>query len=151
MKVKYKKAVLWGVIAIVINMVIGNLLYMNPFVHGFFKAHQGHPAMKSHAAFGGVANWIIMNALFSLVFLAILVFLFVLIYKGLPWKGWKKGLAFGLIVAFVKAVPEAFNQYMILTYPTSLILVQLINTIIGITIFGIVLGFFFDRFKAIKD
>lgn len=54
-----------------------------------------------------------------------------------------KGLSFGLIIGFIKSVPEAFNQWMIINYPVPLILVQLFNTYLSIIIFGLLLGFIF--------
>ena len=62
-----------------------------------------------------------------------------------------KGLFFGLLLGFVKAVPEAFNQWMLFDYPTILITVQLINTLLGLTIFGILLAIIFEKFKVVQN
>ncbi len=88
--------------------------------------------------------------LFGTLLILIFIALYLTLYKGLPGKGWQKGLFFGLMIGFIKAVPEAFNQWMIFEYPNILILLQLINTLVGLMFFGIVLGFIFDKFKVIK-
>jgi hypothetical protein len=35
-KINYKKTLLWGAVVLIIHMLIGNLLYMNPFVMDIF-------------------------------------------------------------------------------------------------------------------
>lgn len=106
--------------------------------------------MKPMEAFGGLGNWLLLTMLFGTFLIIIFIALYLILYKGLPGKGWKKGLFFGVMIGFIKAVPEAFNQWMIFDYPNILILLQLINTLVGLMFFGIVLGFIFDKFKVIK-
>ncbi|MGD2033600.1 MAG: hypothetical protein PVF73_00985 [Bacteroidales bacterium] len=150
-RVNTKKACLWGAIVLIIDMITGNLLYMNPAVMKIFQEFEGHPTIKPMEAFGGMSNWILLNASFSIIFIIILISLFVKLYESLPGNGWIKGLSFGLIVGIIKAVPEAFNQFMLFNYPTPLIIVQLVNTLLGLIIFGTLLGFFFTRFKVIEE
>jgi len=147
--INHKKAFLWGAIVLIIHMAISNLFYMNPLVMNIFKEYEGHPTMKPMEVFGGLTNWIMLNAIFSIIFVAILILLYLKLYESIPGKGWKKGLSFGLIIAFVKAIPEAFNQFMVFNYPTVLILVQLVNAILSLIIFGILLSLFFNKFKVI--
>ena len=40
---------------------------------------------------------------------------------------------------------------MIFNYPNILIVVQLVNTLLGLTIFGILLAVIFDKFGVIKE
>lgn len=148
--INYKKAILWGIVVYIIDAIFGNLLYMNPLVSGIFNQYGGHPSMKPMEAFGGLANWLLLTMLFGTFLIIMFIALYLMLYKGLPGKGWKKGLFFGLMIGFIKAVPEAFNQWMIFEYPNILILLQLINTLVGLIFFGILLGFIFDKFKVIK-
>lgn len=149
-KINYKKAIIWGIVVLIIDMIVGNLFYMNPIVMGIFEQYEGHPTMKPMEAFGGMGNWILLNALFSVFLIAIFIALYLLLYESIPGTGWKKGLSFGLMIGFIKAVPEAFNQWMLFVYPTILIQVQLINTLIGLVIFGILLAVIFEKFKVIE-
>jgi len=148
--INYKKAFLWGTVVLIIHMAIGNLFYMNPLVMGIFQKFEGHPTMKSMEAFGGMTNWIMLTAIFSIVFIMILIALYLKLHESLPGKGWQKGLSFGLIIGLVKAIPEAFNQFMLFNYPTILILVQLINSVLSLIILGVLLSIFFNKFKVIN-
>ena len=146
-----KKAFIWGLVAYLINMVVGNLLYMNPIVMELYGQYGDHPSIKPMSAFGGMANWLITNSLFSTVFMTAVIILFIVLYQSLPGKGWIKGLSFGFIIILIKAIPEAFNQFMLFVYPIELILIQLINSSISIPIFLIVLALFYSKFKVIES
>lgn len=151
MKVNYKKAVLCGLLAIIINMVVGNLLYMNPIVAGIFKAYEGHPTMKPIEEFGGQGNWVLLNLLFGLALMIFFIILYFLLYKGLPGNDWKKGVFYGIMIAAIKAVPEAFNQWMLFVYPNKLILIQLANTLVSLILFGTYMGIIFEKFHVIEE
>lgn len=45
-KLETKKAVLWGTIVIILQMILSNLLYMNPIVSKINKQFEGHPSIK---------------------------------------------------------------------------------------------------------
>ena len=150
-RINTKKAVLWGTVLIIIQMIIGNLLYMNPIVASINKQFEGHPSIKSFDFLGGLGNWIILTMFFGILFMIFWIFLYKLFYLSLPGKGWIKGLYFGIIIGFIKSVPEAFNQWMVINYPIPLILVQLFNTFVSLVIFGVLLGFFFSKFKVITN
>ena len=98
-----------------------------------------------------LGNWIFLTMVFGIFLMIVWILLYRLIYSSLPGNGWIKGLYFGFIIGFVKSVPEAFNQWMLINYPTPLILVQLFNTFISLMIFGALLGFFFSKFKVITE
>lgn len=153
MKAKFdvKKAVLWGIVLILIQMALGNLLYMNPIVAGINKQFEGHPSVKSFDFIGGLGNWIALTMVFGIVLMVFWICLYKLLYHSLPGKNWAKGLSFGFIIGFIKSVPEAFNQWMVINYPVPLILVQLFNTYLGLIIFGALLGFLFFRFRVIEE
>ena len=144
MKINTKKAVLWGTILIILQMIIGNMLYMNPVVANINKQFEGHPSIKSFDFLGGLENWIILTMVFGIFLMIIWIFLYKLFYSSLPGKGWIKGLYYGIIIGFIKSVPEAFNQWMVINYPTPLILIQLFNTFISLVIFGALLGFLYS-------
>jgi hypothetical protein len=100
--------------------------------------------------FGGLGNWLLLTFLFGIFFTILIIALYLLLYDRIPGTGWQKGVAFGLMVGFIKAVPEAFNQWMIFDYPTILIVVQLINTLLGLTLFGLLLAVVFEKLKVIE-
>lgn len=150
-KINYKKAIIAGLIVIALDMVIGNLLYMNPWVSGLYAQYEGHPSTKSMDYFGGLGNWLALTFVFGIVFMVLIICLYLLLYSSLPGNGWQKGLFYGLMVGVIKAVPESFNQWMLFDYPTTLIVTQLINTVLGLSIFGLLLAIIFDKLEVIKE
>ena len=150
-KINTKKAVLWGTVLIILQMIIGNIFWMNPFVTNIYKQFEGHHSLKTFEFIGGFGNWIILTMVFGIFLMIVWIFLYRLLYSSLPGKGWIKGLYFGIIIGFIKSVPEAFNQWMVINYPIPLILVQLFNTFISLVIFGVLLGFFYSKFKVITE
>ncbi|MEW6042143.1 MAG: hypothetical protein AB1633_11545 [Elusimicrobiota bacterium] len=148
--INYKKVVIWGIVVIILQMFVGNLLYQNPIVSGIYEQYEGHPSTKPMDYFGGLGNWLLLTMLFGIFLEIVFIILYLLLYKSIPGTGWKKGLSFGLMIGFIKAVPEAFNQWMLFAYPTILIHIQLINTLISLIIFGILLAVIFEKFKVIE-
>lgn len=144
-----RKAVLWGAVIQLIQMSYGNFLYTNPFVSKIFRSYEGHPAIKSVEFIGGMKNWVLMNMVFGILLLVFWIILYRVLYTAIPGVGVIKGLLFGLGLGLIKAVPEAFNQWMLINYPVPLIFVQLVNTLVTLIIFGALLGFFFHKFGVI--
>lgn len=133
-----------------ISMIIGNLLYLNPLVAGIYNQYANHPSVKNMNEFGGVVNWILLTLLFGIFYDIVIICIYILFYESIPREKWQKGLVYGAIIAFIKAVPEAFNQYMIFNYPSILILIQLFNTMIGIILFGITLAVIFEKLNVFE-
>ncbi len=154
MKEKYtinkKNAFIGMIIVMLVSMIIGNILYLNPLVAGIYKKHANHPSVKNMNEFGGIINWILLTLLFGIFYDVLIIGIYILFYESIPKEKWQKGLIYGTIIAFIKAVPEAFNQYMIFNYPTILILIQLFNTMIGIILSGIILAVVFDKLKVFE-
>lgn len=150
-KISYKRAVTAGLVVIALDMVVGNLLYMNPWVSGLYAQYKDHPSTKSMDYFGGMGNWLALTFLFGILFTVLVIWLYLLLYPSLPGRGWQRGLFYGLMIGIIKAVPEAFNQWMIFDYPTVLIVTQLTNTMLGLTIFGLFLAVVFEKFGVMKE
>jgi len=147
--INYRKVTLWGLVIYIINSLLGNMLYMNPVVANLFAQYEGHPTMKPMEVFGGLGTWLLFNQIFSLAFFILFIALFLLLYPSLPGTGWHKGLFYGVMIGVVKAVPEAFNQWMLFNYPNVLIQVQLVNTLISLAILGLITAMVFARFRVI--
>lgn len=150
-RINYRKAIIWGSVVLVINIIVGNLLWLNPVVRNISqKYYEGHPSVKSLEYFGGLGKYLSLTMLFGVFFVALLIILYLLLYRSLPGQGWKKGIFFGLMASCIKALPEAFNQYMTFIYPTTMILVQLANTVLGLILFGIYMSIIFKKTKVIE-
>ena len=150
-KIYFGKVLLWGGVSMICSMIVGNVLYMNPLVRRIFKKHQGHPSQKSMDFIGGQARWILVTMIFGICLGILFIALYLLLYQSLPGTPIFKGLFFGTMIFLIKAVPEAFNQWMIFNYPNILILVQLINSFIGLILsYGIIMPFLFSRFRVLE-
>ena len=149
-QVDLRKAVLWGSVAWIAHLVIGNLIWMNPWSVALNQKYTGHPTIKTFEFVGGISNWLLLTFGFGLLLTFFFIALYLRFYESIPGTGWKKGLVFGLIVSVLKAVPEVFNQWMLFVYPTELIVQQLINTLIGTILFFMVLAWLYHRFKVVQ-
>ena len=146
-----KKIVLLGAIAILIQMVVFSLLWLNPWVKSITDQVATHPNLKSYGAFGGVNNWMMLRTTFLVAFSALYIYLFVMLYSSIPGQGWLKGVVFGLTMGVIKNVPEAFNQWTLIVYPHEQVLLQLVNGIVGFAIFGLIMALLFNKFGAIES
>ena len=131
-------------------MLIYYVIWMNPYINNISLQFVDNPAVKPYEYFNGLQNWMLIRTIYNVVFLAVLVKLFVMFYNNIPGSGWKKGVAFGLIISLIKAVPEAINKWTLIVYPNELILLQLINGIIGLVVFGILLSTVFQAFGVVQ-
>ena len=110
-----KKALIWGAVVFIIHVIIMNSLWMSPPIASTFNEFSGHPSMKPMESFGGTGIWVGLNSVFGLFFTGLLIWLFLLLFRSLPGRNFSKGLFYGGIIALLKAVPEAFNQWMLVT------------------------------------
>lgn len=148
--INLRKAALVGGLVYIADMIVGNLLWMNPVVMTISERYADHPSTKSMDYFGGMGNWILMNSLFGTLLIVVFIGLYLVLYNSLPGTTWRKGLFFGVMLGIVKAVPEAFNQWMLFVYPDTMIVMQLLITMLSLTLFGVILALAFDRFKVIQ-
>ena len=149
-KINFQKAIVWGIVVAIFQLLLGNFLYMNSFVSGIFTRYSDYSFLKPAAFFGGMDNWFLITTLFNIIIIIVFIALYLLFYKSIPGAGWIKGLFFGIIFGFVRTVPEAFNQWMLFKYSGILILAQMIIAFLGMVIFGIVLALVFQLTSVIE-
>jgi len=144
-----KKLLILGSLIIILQMCIYSLLWMNPWVKDLTQSFNQHASVKPFEYFGGVNNWMIIRTLYHIIFHALFIALFIRFYHCIPGYHWKKGLYFSLFVCAIKTIPEAFNKWTLIAYPETLIILQLINNVIGLVIFGIILAICVEKFSII--
>ncbi len=131
------KAVVWGAVILVIDMIIGNLLYMNPVTAGIYKAYEGNPVMKTVDDFGGIGWYVGLNMGAGVFIVIVYLLLYLAVYSVLPENKIAAGLIFGAAIVLVKVLPKAFNQFMLFHYPVKLIVTQAVNSSISSMLFGL--------------
>lgn len=82
----------------------------------------------------------ILNFLGELLLSIILVGVFVKIYNGIPYQGWKKGVKFGFLVWLVSILPGMFATYMWMNVAGIWIIYMLIMGLVVLLIKGAVIG-----------
>jgi hypothetical protein len=149
-EVNVKKAVIWGLVVILLSMIIGNVLYMNPYVGGFYEQYEDHPAMKSPDEVGGLGNWLALMMGGGFIFDSILIVMFLRFHPRIPGSGWQKGLVFGLLYWSIRTLPEGLDQYLLFNYPAVLILIPIINGFIGSLLFCVLMAIIFEKVGVFK-
>lgn len=81
--------------------------------------------MKTPDDVGGIGPYVGLNMVAGVFVVAVYLLLYLGVYPVLPGNWLVRGLVFGAAIVLVKAVLEAFNQFMLFRYPIRLIVVQL--------------------------
>jgi len=145
------KAVMWGGVAILLQMGFFYIIWMNPFVNEISLQFANHPSVKPYEYFGGLDNWMRLRTIYLIVMLAIMIKIFLMFYTNIPGKNyWQKGISFGLFLSIIKSIPDAFSTWTLIVYPNELIILQLVNGIIGYIFFGVIVSAIYNYFKVIK-
>jgi hypothetical protein len=151
MNVNWKNGLVVLGIVFLFGAVLGNLLYMNPLVAGWYQSMSGHPGIKPWQEFGSLENFILMDMAAGFLLTILYIILFSLLRARLPASRLGAGILFGLLVILLKAAPEAWNQYLNINYPVSLVLAQLANSCIGLIATGIVLSLAWTRWPVLRE
>lgn len=150
MQIDTKKAFTWGAVVIIIQMGVFYVIWMNPFVNEISIQFSNDTAVKPYEYFGGMDNWMQIRTIYNVVLLAVVFGIFLMFYTNIPGNGWKKGANYGLILSLLSVIPAAFNKWTLIVYPNELIILQLVNGIIGVIVFGILSSLVCQKFSIIK-
>ncbi|MCP4543707.1 MAG: hypothetical protein GY832_41870 [Chloroflexi bacterium] len=139
--VRWGRVIVAGLLAAIIAFVVEGMLYgsMNGVYEGFgdlpyAKPVESVPAYLLQMLAGGAA----LTVLIALVY--------AIIQEGLPGqKQWQKGLAFGVMLLVLYALPTAFNTWMQIAQPVTLILVEAVNRTIGLLIQALVIAMVYGQ------
>ena len=145
------RAVIWGGIAILLQMGFFYIIWMNPFVNGISAEFSNHPSVKRYEYFGGLDNWMRLRTVYLILMLSIMIKIFLMFYTNLPGSNyWKKGVSFGIFLSIIKSIPDAFSTWTLIVYPSELIILQLVNGVIGYIFFGVMVSTIFHYSSVIK-
>jgi hypothetical protein len=88
----------------------------------------------------GIEAKIKFGLIFELINGFMLAAIYAVIHPGLPGRGWKKGISYGLIVWGLRVVMWAFSTYMMTAMPSILIAITVVTGLIEVLILGIVIA-----------
>ncbi|MFH1233803.1 MAG: DUF1761 domain-containing protein [Patescibacteria group bacterium] len=81
-----------------------------------------------------------INFIGEFILAVILVSVFVKLYKGIPYAGWKKGVKFGFLVWLVSTLPGMFATYMWMNVAIEWIVYMAIVGLIVLLVKGAIVG-----------
>lgn len=139
--IRWGRAVCAGLVATIVGFLVGGILYgsMNGVYESFgdlpyAKPVESVPAYLLQMLAGGA----VLNVLIALVY--------AIIQEGLPGqKQWQKGLVFGAILLVVYMLPIAFNTWMQIAQPVTLILIEAMNRTVGLLIQALVIAIVYGQ------
>ena len=66
-KFNIQKAIIWGIVVVIFQLLLGYFLYMNRFVAGIFSKYSDYSFLKPAEFFGGMDNWFLITTMFSII------------------------------------------------------------------------------------
>ena len=128
-----------GIAATIVWFVIGAVVYMNPFIAKIYKKYEDDPSVKNRR---DVKTFILNTLVFSVLIQCFLfAFIYLYIEPILPGTILLNTIYFGLILIIIKIIPRLFDMYVQSKYPTTLLLIELINGAIGSFVIALVFAF----------
>jgi len=88
---------------------------------------------------------ILAGLIFDLINGFILVAVYMIIYKGIPGFGWKKGLNYGIIVGLFRVVMMSFSTIVVYNVPLILVITGLITGYIEIVLLCVILAIIYEK------
>jgi len=134
----WKKGIIAGIVAGIIILVVG-MISGSLFGADYESTPQLWKPMDNNWYYQMIAVDFIEGLLFGLVFSCI--------YNGIPGKGWKKGLNYGLILFFVGTVPGMLMTYISMAVPDTIVASWVIGGFISLVIAGLAMALVHDKLK----
>lgn len=145
---KTKKIVVSGLVAGLISFIVGSILYMNPFIMGFYDAYGDWPGAKTPETFGGMGSWLLLMGVGMMVLTVFVALLYSYTEKAIKIKPtWKKGAFFGVLLWLAFTLASAYYTWLMSAYPDILLGIELVLGLIGNIVTGIVLALVYERVK----
>ncbi len=100
--------------------------------------------------FSGLPIWrnppnIAAGAVFDIINGFILAGIFMVMYKGIPGSGWRKGANFGIIVGLLRTVMSSFSALVMYATPAEVVMIQLVSGYAEIVILCVILSLVYER------
>ncbi len=143
-----KKIILSGLVAGLVAFIVGSILYMNPFVMGYYEKYGDWPGAKTPEAFGGMGNWLLLMASGMTVLTIFLALLYSYTEKAIKIKPtWKKGAFFGVLVWLAFSLPASYYTWLMYIVPDILLEIELALGLVSDVITGIVLAVVYKKIR----
>lgn len=143
-QVFWGRLMLAGMSATIISFMLGYFLYS--LTGGVYASFGDLPYAK---AVDSIPVYLTTMMVGSVALTLLQALIYALVCDALPGqKAWQKGLAFGLILLAVNMLPIAFNTWMQIAQPTTLILVEALNRTVGLLVEALVIALIYGTRKS---
>jgi hypothetical protein len=139
--IHWGRAVVASLLATVSGFIAGFVLYSS--VNGIYESYGDLPYAKSVES---VPSYLLQMVAGGMVLNVLLALVYAVIHEALPGqKKWQKGLSFWVMLLVVNMLPIAFNAWMQVAQPVTLILVEAMNRTIGLLVAALVMAAVYGR------
>lgn len=144
MKINWKKSIIAGVVAGIVYIAVGMLVWYLPssYLMPLYEA--------SARLWKPMEPMIIWQAqMWGLQLIEVIIFaaVFSLLYNGIPGKGVRKGLNYGFILWIVGTLPGMMLTYMTMAVPNAIVAHWLFGGLMELLIVGSVISLVYEKVK----
>ena len=128
---------LWGAVAGVVHFVVIGILYGNPLVDRISaKAEATSPAVKRWTT---KRKYFVTQFLGTQIEVYILTIAFVWLRPLVGFSGYGGAILLGSLLVAIRVYPRFWNMWVQTTYPTRLLVVEIVNGTIGTLVISVFL------------
>jgi len=137
--INFKRVLLAGIAIFFISFIVGGGSY---FLFGRVFNLEPRAIWKwtSAQGFDMSAEWWIILFLLNIILAVAFAFVYALIEKGLPGKGMRKGLSFGIIVWIVGPIPALVTMYLMMNIATGALIYFIFQSFFEWLVYGTVIS-----------
>lgn len=93
----------------------------------------------------GDTSWLISMGILRILISIITTLGYALLYKGIPFKGIKKGMFYGLLIWLVALLPSRILLYLSMNISASIIIYWILNEIVSYMLLGAIIGILYKE------
>jgi len=134
--------ILTGIITGILSFIIGSVLWFAPWAIRINKNAQDLNIWKNLP----VQTFLPLVFVWGIIFSVIMAMVYMFVKDLLPGNLFLKGILFGVTIWFFKNLPEAVNNFLLINKPMDYTALELINSLIGLSVSGILIARFFSWF-----
>lgn len=93
----------------------------------------------------GNTSWLISMGMIRILISIITTLGFAILYKGLPFKGAKKGIVYGLLIWLIGLLPSRILLYLSMNLSAAIIIYWILNELVSYMLLGVVIGILYEE------
>ncbi len=93
----------------------------------------------------GNTSWLISMGMIRILISIVTTLGFAILYTGLPFKGAKKGIVYGLLIWLIGLLPSRILLYLSMNISASIIIYWILNELVSYMLLGAVIGILYKE------